>query len=77
MGTNSNPEELVQLAIQASTSSLADTARVMDRFYDRAFNFRLPTIFHPLATANSILIRRDRPLQMTVLPGGPSLALAR
>ena len=39
--------------------------------------FRLPTIFHPLATANSILIRRDRPLQMTVLPGGPSLALAR
>jgi hydrogenase-4 component E len=40
-------------------------------------DFRLPTIFHPLATANSILIRRDRPLQMTVLPGGPSLALAR
>jgi hypothetical protein len=40
-------------------------------------NFRLPTIFHPLAIANSILIRRDKPLQMTVLPGGPSLALAR
>jgi hypothetical protein len=37
MGTNSNPEELVQLAIQASMSSLADTARVMDRFYDQAF----------------------------------------
>jgi len=42
-----------------------------------SLHFRLPTIFHPLARANSILIRRDRPLQMTVLPGGPSLALAR
>ena len=39
--------------------------------------FRLPTILHPLATANSILVRRDNPLQMTLLPGGPSLALAR
>ena len=46
-------------------------------FLEHLINFRLPTIFHPLATANSILIRRDRPLQMTVLPGGPSLALAR
>ena len=40
-------------------------------------SFRLPTILHPLATANSILVRRDNPLQMTLLPGGPSLALAR
>jgi hypothetical protein len=40
-------------------------------------DFRLPTILHPLATANSILVRRDNPLQMTLLPGGPSLALAR
>jgi Homeodomain-like domain len=40
-------------------------------------NFQLPTIFHPLSTANSILIRRDKPLQITVSPGGPPLALAR
>ena len=39
--------------------------------------FRLPTFRHPLARAHSILIRRDKPLQMTLLPGGPSLALAR
>jgi hypothetical protein len=39
--------------------------------------FRLPTILHSLATANSMLVRRDNPLQMTLLPGGPSLALAR
>jgi drug/metabolite transporter (DMT)-like permease len=39
--------------------------------------FDCPQFCHPLATAHSILIRRDKPLQMTLLPGAPSLALAR
>jgi hypothetical protein len=47
------------------------------KFGEEFARFRLPTIFHPLATAHSMLIRRDKPLQMTLLPGGPSLALAR
>ena len=43
----------------------------------RLQTFDYPQFCHPLATAHSILIRRDKPLQMTLLPGGPSLALAR
>ena len=51
--------------------------RIVAESYAPGAAFDYPQFRHPLATAHSILIRRDNPLQMTLLPGGPSLALAR
>ena len=62
-----------ELTIRPVSGKFADNVDGSRRYVA----FRLPTILHPLATANSMLIRRDKPLQMTVLPGGLSLALAR
>jgi hypothetical protein len=69
--------QVVLLSGESGIGKSRLTVALLERLATELHTFRLPTILHPLATANSILVRRDNPLQMTLLPGGPSLALAR
>lgn len=53
------------------------TVKELDKLYRAEQPFNYPQLSAPILKPNSISVRRDNPLHITMLPGGGSLVRAR
>ena len=63
--------------VKTLTSDVQRHVRLFALISPGLAGFQLPTSCAPIIAPNSTSVRRDRPLQITTLPGGGSLARAR